>query len=340
MIINDLGILEYYTKSKGISGEIKSFPKDFVVEEITPQGLVCSVNYSLKQRFNDFFFKFRTRKKFVRATLVKKDLTTLKCVRLLEKRFGRVGYAGIKDRKAVTSQRVSFFSKNFESFNGSDFCLKNFEYNHNRIAPGNLRGNVFSLRVRNNLNGVQSFVDELIGNNMFLPNFFGVQRFGIEKNTHKIGLLLVKREFEKAGEVLVRSNGFFEKKFKENSSDSVKAFRLLGNRILTFYVHALQSYIFNNALSKMIISGDQKKHLSLPGLHSKPCKFVKQQLNILKISTRDFNIPELRVKVAGFERKSFMRVHDLRVSEKEDLALNFRLDKGCYASIILNELCK
>ena len=340
MRINDLGILEYYTKSKGINGDVKVVPDDFVVEEITPQGKVCRVNYSFKQRVNDYFFKFRTRKNFVRATLVKNDLTTMKCVRILEKSFGRVGYAGIKDKRAITAQRVSFYSKKFSQVKGKDFFLKDFEYNHNRIAPGNLKGNIFSIRVKNSSKSVQNFVDELVINKMFLPNFFGEQRFGIEKNTHKIGLFLVRKEFDKAGEELVRSNGFFEKKFRKHSDDSVKAFRLLGNRILTFYVHALQSYIFNNALSEMIISGEEEKRLSLPGFRSRPCKFVKHQLNNLNIATNDFNINELGVKAAGFERKSFMRVNDLKTFEKKDLELNFRLDKGCYASIILNELCK
>ena len=57
-------------------------------------------------------------------------------------------------------------------------------------------------------------------------------------------------------------------------------------------------------------------------------------------SIKDFKIPELGVRIPGSERKCFMRVNDLKFFEKNFLKLNFRLDKGCYASIVLNELLK
>ena len=78
MKVNDLGILEYYTNSKGISGVFKSFPEDFVVQEITPRGEICTLKYPISERVNDLLFRFKKPRKYVRATLVKRDYPTIK----------------------------------------------------------------------------------------------------------------------------------------------------------------------------------------------------------------------------------------------------------------------
>jgi tRNA pseudouridine13 synthase len=342
MRINDLGVLEHYTKTKGVGGRVKTYPEDFLVQEITPQGALCTTNYSLTERINDFLFKFSKPKKYVRATLVKKDFTTMKCIRLLESVMKtRIGYASLKDKRAVTAQRVSVPSKSFRKVKRKDYFLKNFEYNHNKVARGNLKGNIFTITVRDHSGNVNEFVEEMRSNNMFLPNFFGEQRFGSYRNTHLIGLHLVRKEYERAAEELLKGTGFFEKKFvKELSEGRVKAFRALGSRILSFYVHACQSYVFNKALSQMLADNTRLKKIALPGADSQPGKYVKAQLEDMKIRVKDFDMKELRLRIKGSERKTFMRVNDFRVISEKPLRMVFRLDKGSYASIVLNELCK
>jgi tRNA pseudouridine13 synthase len=341
MKLNELGILEYYTSSKGIKGEYKTFPEDFIVQEITPKGKICTADYSLKQRIKDLFFR-HGREKYVRATLVKTDFPTMKCISRIQKELGTtVGYAGIKDKKAVTAQRVSINSKKFRKLARKNFFLKDFERCHNKIALGNLEGNAFRITIRNADAGINDFVDELESKNMFLPNFFGEQRFGVNRNTHLIGEHLVKKEYSKAAGELLRNKGFIERLFEKKLAEGrVKAFRALGNRTLSFYVHAFQSYIFNSALSEMIIEKGNEKKLVLPGTDSKLDKYIRAQLKNAGVRTKDFDLAELGFKVKGSERKAFMRVNDFRVLSKNPLKITFRLRKGSYASIILNELCK
>ena len=58
------------------------------------------------------------------------------------------------------------------------------------------------------------------------------------------------------------------------------------------------------------------------------------------LSLNLFKNKELGFNVKGYVRKSFMRVNDFKLLKKSPLKFSFRLDKGCYASIILNELLK
>jgi tRNA pseudouridine13 synthase len=152
--------------------DIRSRPEDFVVEEI-PAYEPCGSGGHVMMR--------------VRKT----GLTTLECVSRLARRFGvdprDIGYAGMKDRHAVTTQTFSIpvaETRPIEQLGALD--IEGVELLHaarhgNKLRTGHLRGNRFQVVLRNvtpagDAPEVARALQET--STRGIPNAFGPQRFG------------------------------------------------------------------------------------------------------------------------------------------------------------------
>jgi len=157
-------------------GRIKDVPDDFVVEELpayAPSGTGEHV--------------------FVRLT--KTNVTTLAAVRAIARELGcdprHAGFAGMKDRRARTTQTISLQTPRGASARdvasrATALCLDGIEIHEavphgNKLKPGHLAGNRFAVVVRDvPLDGVEiarCILSDLARTGM--PNAFGDQRFGV-----------------------------------------------------------------------------------------------------------------------------------------------------------------
>jgi tRNA pseudouridine13 synthase len=218
--------------------------------------------------------------------LEKTSRDLLPAVSELKKRFGAdVGFAGIKDRRAVTSQLISIGgSITEESLSAplKNIRIKMVGRSRWPVSPGELRGNRFTITIRS-IAGADSADLELEG---WLPGYFGHQRFGtVRPNTHKVGRLILRGDFEGAvREFLaepyrdeperihqVRSalkDGWdleaalrdfpvslvFErnvlKKLISQPKDFQGALKALPRNLLRLFINSYQAFLFNFALSK------------------------------------------------------------------------------------------
>lgn len=199
-----IGIECYKTSVAGTGGRIKQQAEDFVVEEVTPEGVV------LEAGRESGGIQQGSEGRFVHCTLEKKNWDTMRAVKEIARRLGvsqhRIGYAGTKDKKAVTTQRISVDGKTIEDLRGisiKDIMLRDFSYGDDGVGLGSLGGNRFTVTVR----GIKLDADvvkgvvEGISNGLAsgFPNFFGVQRFGVTRPiTHLVGRLILKGDFEAA----------------------------------------------------------------------------------------------------------------------------------------------
>ncbi|HID73379.1 TPA: tRNA pseudouridine(13) synthase TruD, partial [Candidatus Micrarchaeota archaeon] len=204
----------------------------------------------------------------------------------------RMGQAGTKDKRAVTTQLASAFEVPKESILA--LRMKDIKINGAWTAPdkvrmGELLGNRFTIMVSGAGDGadekVSAIAAELGGR---FPNYFGEQRFGTtRKNTHIVGEQLLRNRFDKAamaflsdydGEMhegarearktLAESQDFrkalqeFPKHLvmersmlahlEKRPNDFANAFRKLPRSILLLFVHAFQSHLFNKLLSERL----------------------------------------------------------------------------------------
>jgi tRNA pseudouridine13 synthase len=131
-----------------------------------------------------------------------------------------VGYAGTKDRRAVTSQRVSVCRVLGERLaavnkvaNPMGIWLGDFKYERGPVKLGELKGNEFIVTLREvplqtDLGQVERGVSSL--REMGFINYYGMQRFGTSLvSTHFIGALLLNGQWKEVCEAIldVRAGG-------------------------------------------------------------------------------------------------------------------------------------
>ncbi len=280
------------SSSIGIGGAIKSRPEDFVVEEITTAGKVVSAG----KRYEglDLGFTTCTEGEFTLFVLQKKGWNTIQALKEIARKCGRgirsVGFAGTKDRNAVSTQLCSIFGAAPQQVLGAaikDTSINGAWKSKEGVHLGDLRGNRFTVHVREAVaarNVIEDTINELGG---VFPNYFGSQRFGFRSNNVKIGLAILRGDFEAAAaEFLTNTEnetneqaiaarkrlaeeGDFDKaysyfptylkyersmleylsKFPENYANAI---RRLPRQLSLMFVHSVESLIFNTELEDRV----------------------------------------------------------------------------------------
>ncbi len=130
----------------------------------------------------------------------KRGRTTRDALRALARVLGvperDAGYAGMKDRDAVTTQWLSFpVAKDPDraALEAEGLRVLEVSRHANKLRPGHVRANVFAIAVRGgDLARARACAEALAARG--LPNFFGPQRFGAEGRNSAVGRALVLGE--------------------------------------------------------------------------------------------------------------------------------------------------
>jgi tRNA pseudouridine13 synthase len=207
--------LPYLTTSiEPIEAEFRSTPEDFEVEEVpayAPSGT------------GEHVFAF----------IEKRDLTTRDAVRALCECVGAdpraAGWAGLKDRHAVTRQWISLAGATRDAVMRAEAdgvrVLEAALHNH-KLRTGHLRANRFRIRLRrldgSRLGDLRRVLSEVEIHG--LPNYYGEQRFGREGDNAERALRWVR------GEARAPRDGFQRK----------------------LQMSALQSEIFNRCVAQRV----------------------------------------------------------------------------------------
>jgi tRNA pseudouridine13 synthase len=168
----------------------------------------CAVLRDRPQDFNvveELGFKPTNEGQHVLLKIQKTGITTDMLAGLLAKFAGvakrEIGYAGLKDKRAVTTQ---WFSVNLAGrkepdwmrFHDASYHVIDAVYNKKKIQRGALRANRFDITLRH-VNGEHSAYEdrlELISRSG-VPNYFAEQRFGRDEQNIDMGLRLLNGEF-------------------------------------------------------------------------------------------------------------------------------------------------
>ncbi|AFD00241.1 putative tRNA pseudouridine synthase D [Methanocella conradii HZ254] len=204
-----MGIEAYMTDEEGIGGDLRIEPADFKVSEISD-------------------FKVGQSGEYLIVRLTKENWETHHLIRDLSRQLGiseeRIGIAGTKDKRAVTSQLISIRGISEEQLARVDLPRVRLEPigRANRdIGLGDLRGNEFDINIKNivldkeGLSMRVKAIDESIARAGGVPNFFGYQRFGIVRPvTHLVGKKLVQGDVEGAAMAYIAAS--FPGEMEEN----------------------------------------------------------------------------------------------------------------------------
>lgn len=202
-----------YLNHSSIEFHFRQNSRDFVVEEIP-------------------LYEFSGDGEHLVLFVRKKDLSTFEMIDILAKYLGiknrDIGYAGLKDKHALTKQYISIDKKleaKLDSFEHQNIKILSKTYHNNKIKIGHLKGNSFFIRVKKVLPLNALKIDEALKNiQMYgLPNYYGYQRFG------------------NLGDNYVEGKKIVDGQKKERNP-----------KIREFLISAYQSYLFNEWLAKRV----------------------------------------------------------------------------------------
>ncbi|MFH0936471.1 MAG: tRNA pseudouridine(13) synthase TruD [Candidatus Woesearchaeota archaeon] len=291
--------------------KIKQIPEDFIVKE------------KIKLDFGkgDYFYYL----------LKKKDWNTLDAIKAIANKLNilikNIGFAGNKDKNAITEQVISTYKTKINDIKLKDIELSYLGQGKERINLGDLSENEFVITVRNLDNKRKLKIIKI-------KNYFDEQRFGINKENAIIGKKLVKKEFKEACELL---------KLDVKNNDYINALRKYNKKMLLFYIHSYQSYIWNKVAEK-----SKDKKIPIIGYLSEIKD--KNYIKILKeegITSKDFLIRQFpEISVEGSERNTFVDINNFKYKYENDelnenkfkCILEFSLPKGAYGTIVVKEL--
>lgn len=240
----------------------------------------------------------------------------------------KIGYAGLKDKNATTTQYISIpliKEKFLNTLNSKSIKLLEVSRHNKKLNIGDLIGNRFTITLKDikeeDLSTIYQVISKIQKHGM--PNYFGYQRFGKDY------------DFEKAKRVTY--------------GEEILANRKLEHLLISAY----QSYFFNAWLCKRVtlskaeglnklktLEGDiflnnDKKNITglLPG--RKVIRAFKEAREIEKKFDDEF------IHTKGFRREAWIKPINLNnkyMQEKNQLVLEFTLPKSSYATVLIENI--
>jgi tRNA pseudouridine13 synthase len=283
-----------FEKGKAV---LKYKPEDFIVEEIDIKGNISEISESVKEFGKQEYIenlKLDERRDFIHMDVEKINIDHFSLIDILScklsKRQNEIGYAGAKDKKAWTCQRMSIFNPDIDKikkFNHEKIKIKKIKWGKHKIKIGDLKGNRFKVFLRNADSNALKLLNR-VRNTEYVPNFFGRQRFGsLREDNHIIGKLILKKKYKEAvfsylcgygneedkeiidakkrlkkEKDISNASKYFPKKLctenniisylNTNKEDYKKALLLIGEKIIFMMCQSVQSKLFNDILEKAI----------------------------------------------------------------------------------------
>lgn len=274
-----LGMDYYATDCAGTGGILKKTPADFRVNEL----------------YDDIRM---TGGPYVICELEKTNWELQKAVKEISKALGishrRIGWAGTKDKRAVTRQLISIYAVREEDVAGiriKDISLRVIGNANSQISLGELKGNSFGITIRDIETADPSPVLEEVSSAAEegkIPNYFGIQRFGATRPvTHLTGFDILKGDYREAVKTYISFSCGHEPEETETArktyletedpketlaimpthlryeramlhrliekpEDYEGALKVTPPKLLSMFVSAAQSWIFNRALSRRL----------------------------------------------------------------------------------------
>lgn len=283
---------------------IKHLPEDFVVEE------ELALSFQKEGRY--FYYRIK-----------KVQWNTLDFVKILQEKLHTkdVGYAGLKDKHAVTTQYISVPKE-------IRFSLPNVEVaflgrGDERIHLGMHSKNHFQIVVRG--------LDQEMAVPQSVINFFGEQRFS--KENAKFGKLLLQKKYRELCAALGRTAAH---------NDFLGALLTMKIPLLRLFLYAYQSQLWNR-----LAAVSDKEVVPLLGFLTEGDDYdgLCQEEGINKELFQMRQIPALampggaRKRVLCVENPETLTFTDdpLFVGKKMQ-CVRFSLPKGAYATVVLSQL--
>lgn len=314
------------------------------------------IDFKFYQNEDDFIvtenpIKFSGRGNFIIMKIKKKNLGTWDLLdslaRALNVYENELGYAGLKDKNATTTQYISIprkYSKDLKKFrHGKIEILETFLHS-SKLNIGDLIGNSFEINLhevkQEDVYKIEKLLKEISKNGM--PNYFGFQRFGfdgdenLEKARKYIYEDLIIKD-KKISKMLVAQyqSDFFNRWLVQRLKLSKDEFKILSGDV--FRVYETDKFFTPKNLSEKMIIDFRNKNIIPTGLLPGRQAF-RAMYEARKIEER---FDDTYIQEKGFRRDALVYPSDISVKfNKEDgkCKVCFTLPKASYATVLIENI--
>jgi len=296
------------------------------------------LNFTFKQTQDDFIVdeimdkEFKGKGNFLILKIKKQSTSTWDLLSIISDTLGieehLIGYAGLKDKNATTTQYISIptnRSKDYKLLNSKNIKVIGTFKHDKKLKIGDLTGNRFKITLKDIASEVLPQIYQTLSQiqKHGMPNYFGYQRFGKESN--------------------------FEKSKRISEGEEV----LKDKKLEKFMKLAYQSYFFNAWLAQRIeLSKEQNsnKLISLDGdvfnLHDRsvitgllPGRDILRAKNKAKEIEEKFD--DIFIQEKGYRRDAWIKPLDIKNKynkENKTMLLEFTLPKSSYATVFIENI--
>lgn len=317
-----IGIQVFFTPHPGINGKLRTLAEDFVVNELS-----C---YPSEKEKGNFTIADISSVNWETNLLIRELSDRLHISR---KRISFAGTKDKRAKTSQMISLYKVSKDDLSKIFIKDVSITNSYYSDRPVKLGDLTGNNFEITIRNidgedeDIKKIQSSIIKKGG----FPNFYGIQRFGITRPvTHIVGKHIVKGSFEDAvfsyianpmkteSEESYKVRNTLEKdrdyakalrsypfylnyeisilnKLVQDPTDFISALKELPNNLLTMFIYAYQSYLYNKMLSERIIR-EIPIDKAVPGDIVLPIR--KGNIENQEIKVKDSNIEKINNQIS------------------------------------------
>ncbi|MFH1013341.1 MAG: tRNA pseudouridine(13) synthase TruD, partial [Thermoplasmatota archaeon] len=252
--------------------KVKQQPSDFIVEEIT------TIKFSTEKDAHQIFI------------MEKKEQDTFEAIDVISRTFHipkqEIGYAGLKDKHAITSQYISIPSNYVIVSAQLKYPILHFQgYHQKKLYIGDLQGNRFTITIRDLTQKKLKQIKEtsLMVQTYGVPNYFDSQRFGSVIHNEFIMRYILQNNYEKAMRIFLTFYEKFERKIMKDDKRTIennwehlekvrirnnifqqcikeylqtqswhKAYLKIPHNIRELHKNAFQSYLWNECIKELM----------------------------------------------------------------------------------------
>jgi tRNA pseudouridine13 synthase len=258
-----------------------------------------------------------------------------------------LGYAGLKDKHATTTQYISIprkYAKDLKKFRHNKIEIQETFLHSTKLNIGDLKGNRFIITLhdvkKEDLFAIQQRLKQIQKAGM--PNFFGFQRFGkdFKENLDKArkiiyGELKIKnRKLEKMLISLYQSD-LFNQWLSHRIKDSKEEFKLLDGEVMLDIQK--DKYFTPQSITPSILEDFRSQKIVPTGLLSGRNVFKSMQ-EAKKIEQQ---YDDTYIQEKGLRRAALVFLKEVEVSyneQQQECVLEFTLPKAAYATVLIENI--
>ncbi len=263
-----------------------------------------------------------------------------------------VGYAGLKDRRAVTEQWFSVDlagarEPDWSPLDSDEITVLRYGRHHRKLRQGAVQSNRFRITLRA-LRGERQSIEQALQRvtSRGVPNYFGEQRFGRNNLQQAAAMLLqgrrVRDRFKRAIYLSAARSLLFNQVLARRVMDGSWDRALAGDVMMLAGSHSIFSCPEpDEAITRRLAEGDIHPTGPLWGSGNTSCQAEAAALEEAALATE---APWCRaLEAAGLKhQRRALRVIPQQLqwhfSDDDSLTLTFSLPSGCYATSVLREV--